>query len=68
MATIYKTRDGDVLDRICWQHYQREDAVPLVLSANPGLADAGVVLPSGIDITLPELLAPVSSEAVSLWD
>lgn len=66
MATIYKTRDGDVLDQICEQYYGRANAFIDVLNANPGLVEYGAILPRGIDIVLPELSTPVS-EGTSLW-
>ena len=58
------TTDGDVLDEVCWQHYGREDLVPTVLTANPGLAQRGPVLPAGVAVVLPDSppahrLAPV---------
>lgn len=68
MATIYRTREGDVIDEICWRHYGRENAVTSVLDANPGLADLGAILPSGIEITLPDLPTSVATESSSLWD
>lgn len=68
MATIYRTRNGDVLDRICWDYYGRESAFIDVLKANPGLVEKGAILPAGIEIILPELSSPVVTEAVSLWD
>ena len=49
------TADGNTLDEICWRRYGREDAVPDVLAANPGLADADPVLPAGVLLVLPEL-------------
>jgi len=66
----YRTRDDDVLDRICWRHYGREDALVRVLDANPGLADRGPVLPAGLVIELPELPdAGADADApVRLWD
>lgn len=66
MATIYKTREGDVLDQICEQYYGRASAFIEVLNANPGLVQYGAILPLGIDIVLPELSTPVS-EGTSLW-
>ncbi|HHY0435730.1 TPA: tail protein X [Vibrio parahaemolyticus] len=68
MATTYRTRDGDKLDAICWRHYGRENATIEVLKANPGLADKGTILPSGIEITLPDLATPFAKESSSLWD
>ena len=39
MATTIKTSDGDVLDRLCHQHYGHlMGTVEAVLEANPGLA------------------------------
>ncbi|ASG14919.1 MULTISPECIES: tail protein X [Enterobacteriaceae] len=71
MPTIYQTRDGDVLDAICAVHYGTEnlsDSVTQVLEANQGLADQGTVYPSGLYITLPDLVTPVAESPFSLWD
>ena len=66
--TRIRSRDGDVLDELCWRHYGREDAVAAVLAANPGLADAAPVLSAGVTIDLPELPPPPEPEgAVQLW-
>jgi phage tail protein X len=67
---IYRTRDDDVLDRICRVHYGPRDGVTeLVVAANPGLASHGPVLSSGILITLPDLPpeAP-TAQIIRLWD
>lgn len=70
----YRTRDGDVLDAICWTYYGRVDVVPAVLEANRDLARLGPVLPAGVLVELPALTAlPVSDSvsdtaAVHLWD
>ena len=67
--TQYRTKQGDVLDAICYQFYGRESAAVDVLKANPGLADAGPVFAAGITINLPALATPVTpSKAVRLWD
>ena len=68
MSTAYLTRDGDVLDDICRRVYgeQKAGQVEAVLAANPGLADRGFVLPSGILITLPALEAQGDGK-VRLW-
>ena len=63
----YRTVDGDVLDAVCWRHYGREDAVPDVLAANPGLADAEPILSAGVVIELPELSAAAVRTVVRLW-
>ena len=71
MATTYRTREGDVLDELCWRHYGRQSgAVEAVLAANPGLSDLGPIYPSGVLIALPDL-APAAAETpapVRLWD
>lgn len=65
----YRTREGDVLDAVCWQHYGRESAVVAVLEANPGLAGRGPVLPAGLVIDLPPLPEQEPGEgATRLWD
>ncbi|MGO0653139.1 tail protein X [Citrobacter freundii] len=71
MPTIYQTRDGDVLDAICAVHYGTEnlsDSVTKVLEANQGLAEQGAMYPSGLYITLPDLVTPVAESPFSLWD
>lgn len=71
MPTIYQTRDGDVLDAICAVHYGTEnlsDSVTQVLEANQGLADQEAMYPSGLYITLPDLVTPVAESPFSLWD
>ena len=67
----YRTRDGDMLDRICFDYYGKTNhrIVEQVLEANPSLADKGVILKTGIIITLPELEAtPSTASKVNLWD
>jgi phage tail protein X len=68
MATLYRTRDGDVLDLICWQHYGLQaGAVEVVLDANPGLADLGPIYATGTLITLPDLDTPAPEPLLRLW-
>ena len=66
----YRTKDGDVLDALCHKHYGRETgALEAVLTANPGLADQGPVLPACLLIILPDLPEPVPRrQPVRLWD
>lgn len=70
MVTTYITKDGDVIDWICWKHYGALDdrQYEQVLEANPGLADLGAVLSGGISIILPELTAPATVQGDRLWD
>lgn len=65
----YLTREGDMLDRICWKFYGRQStAVEAVLEANPHLADHGPALPAGIVIELPELPEPTEEASGGLWN
>lgn len=66
---IYQTREGDTLDWILWHWYGREQVVPAVLEANPGLADLPPVLPAGVLINLPKIETPgAAPDGVELWD
>jgi len=65
--TIYRTRDGDMLDQVCKAVYGSEAMVTAVLDANPHLADLGPVYPAGTVITLPDVAAPVATGAIRLW-
>jgi phage tail protein X len=71
MPMTYQTRDGDVLDAICADHYGTDNlssVVTQVLEENQGLAERGAVYPAGIVITLPDLAPPVAESPFSLWD
>lgn len=65
---IYTTKDGDMLDRICWKHYGTESTVTEVLETNPGLADLGAVLEAGVEIILPKIATPEPDQGISIWD
>ena len=68
MATTIKTSDGDVLDRLCQQHYGHlMGSVEAVLEANPGLAARAQPFVSGVVIHLPDL-APARTDVINLWD
>ncbi len=54
----YRSKQGDVLDAVCFEHYGREGLTEFVLQENHGLADHGAVLPSGILIQLPDAPPP----------
>ncbi len=68
---IYITRDGDVIDAVCWRVFGRTaGVVEEVLALNPGLASYPEVLPPGVSIILPPspaVPAPAKRE-LSLWD
>jgi phage tail protein X len=70
MAEQKRTQQNDTVDALCWRYYGRTaGVVEAVLDANPGLADKGPVLPSGLLVTLPELQAAAPErQMVNLWD
>lgn len=76
MATVYTTRNGDMLDLICYRHYdgKQAGAVEAVLEANRvlGLSERGPVLPMNVKIVLPDLpdtsSLSQSQPLQKLWD
>ena len=69
MSQIYQTREGDILDWICWKQYgDQSGGVEAVLEENSWLADYGYILPEGLLITLPDLDLPETEELIRLWD
>lgn len=69
----YRTRDGDMLDYICWKHYGHstgsiEQTVEQTLERNPGLASLGPVYHENILIILPEITKPVAAPTIRIWD
>jgi len=67
----YRTADGDVLDRICYNHYgQTADVTERVLKHNKQLLAYGTHLPAGLIIELPvyDLQETQSEESINLWD
>jgi phage tail protein X len=69
MATIYTTRENDVLDEVVWRYYGRQDSglVETVLEANRGLADYGPELPAGLEIVMPAAPAPQPAQRLQLF-
>lgn len=70
MATIYTTRQGETVDLACWCVYGRTaEVTEVVLAANPGLSDKGLILPLGTVISMPDIAKPTTQRPlVSLWD
>lgn len=67
----YTTKDGDMLDAICDEHYGRTDGtLEMVLDANRALAYQPTVLEAGLVIELPDLPEEkkIVSPTVELWD
>ena len=69
MTQLYVTRQFDEVDHICWRYYGRtQQTVEAVLRANPNLADLMPILPEGLQILLPDLPTPSTSETIRIWD
>ena len=68
--TKYITSQGDTADYIAWKYYGNQDAgtVEALIDANKGLSDYGPELPAGVEITLPEIITPTTTQGVRLWD
>lgn len=69
--TIMVEGDGIALDRLLFDVMGREDLVPAVLDANPGLSQLGPILPVGTRIVIPEPPAIETVQTIStvkLWD
>ena len=64
----YVTKDGDVLDAICWKYYgNTSGTVEKVLEANRHLAELGSIFAAGVKIILPDLTPEEETESVKLW-
>ncbi len=64
----YVTKDGDVLDAICWKYYgNTSGTVEKVLEANRHLAELGSIFAAGVKIVLPDLSQEEETESVKLW-
>lgn len=70
MSAIHLTKQGEMVDLVCHRHYGRtREVTEIVLSANPGLAGFGPVLPIGTRIVLPDVSAHIRRASLtSLWD
>ena len=64
----YVTKDGDVLDAICWKYYgNTSGTVEKVLEVNRHLAELGSIFAAGVKIILPDLTQEEETESVKLW-
>jgi phage tail protein X len=64
----YITKDGDVVDLICWKYYRSTNGiVEKVLEANRHLANLDAVLEAGVKIILPDLTKTEEEKSVKLW-
>ncbi len=64
----YVTKDGDVLDAICWKYYgSTTGVVEKVLEANRHLAELGSIFEANVKIVLPDLSQEEETESIKLW-
>lgn len=64
-----RAQQYDTVDALCWRYYGRTDGMTeQVLLANPGLADVGPILPHGLEVDMPEVVATPTQQTVQLWD
>lgn len=69
MENIYRTKENDMLDWICWKHYGfQSGAVEIVLKHNQELAESGSFLPAGLLIKLPPIQKTSLKATVKLWE
>jgi phage tail protein X len=62
----YVTKEGDVLDWICWKHYGTTAVLEQILAANPTLTDEK--LPAGVTVKLPYITSIKSKkQEIKLW-
>lgn len=66
-----RTIAGDTANLLLYRELGRSDdeAEEALWALNPGLADLGVSLPAGVQVTLPELASqPVQTKVLTAWD
>lgn len=64
----YITKDGDVLDAICFKYYgSTTGVVEKVLEANRHLAELDAIFSANVKIVLPDLTQEEETESVKLW-
>lgn len=64
----YITKDGDVLDAICFKYYGSTiGVVEKVLKANRHLAELGAIFNANVKIILPDLAQKIEPESIKLW-
>lgn len=69
MSRRMTSREGDRIDRIALEVYGRTaGTTEAILDANPGLETMPALLPAGIEIVLPEVVAEPVKPTVRLWD
>lgn len=67
-----RTRAGDTVNGILYRETGRSDdeAEEALWALNPGLAEHGPILPSGLKVRIPVLATPETQvrKAITVWD
>lgn len=65
-ANLYRTIQDDTFDAAAYRIWGRESMTRGLIDANPEYADV-VFFPAGVDLTVPDVEAPVSAEVLPGW-
>lgn len=65
-TNLYRTIQDDTFDAAAYRIWGREIMTRGLIDANPEYADV-VFFPAGVDLTVPDVEAPVSAEVLPGW-
>lgn len=65
-TNLYRTIQDDTFDAAAYRIWGRESMTRGLIDANPEYADV-VFFPAGVDLTVPDVEAPVSAEILPGW-
>ena len=65
-TNLYRTIQDDTFDAAAYRIWGRESMARGLIDANPGYADV-VFFPAGVELTVPDVEAPVSAEVLPGW-
>lgn len=68
-ATTVRSQQDDTADLVAFRHYGKTAEVTEALfTANPGLADLGLILPTNTPVLMPVVEEkPASTSGIRLW-
>lgn len=65
-TNLYRTIQEDTFDAAAYRIWGRESMARGLIDANPGYTDV-VFFPAGVELTVPDVEAPVSAEVLPGW-
>lgn len=65
-TNLYRTIQDDTFNAAAYRIWGRESMTRGLIDANPEYADV-VFFPAGVDLTVPDVEAPVSAEVLPGW-